>query len=142
MTLYHTIVIMPKAKAVVPMDPVKKAAMLAKRIATKAKKDAAATKQRKIDADNLAWYKGAYASPYTGQGKPRAKYIGNTKKAGARIKGASAAIKIATDRRQEFWPGVPPKKHRSASFPVSKFSRYPKYVFNKDGQRVFIYYDG
>lgn len=72
----------------------------------------------------------------------RAKYIGSKKKKGAVIKGVSAAIKIANDPRQKFWPGVPPKKHRSASFPVSKSSRYPKYVFNKDGRRVFIYYAG
>ena len=47
-----------------PLSAEKKAAMLAKRLATKMLKKALADKQRKRDADNMRWYNGAYASPY------------------------------------------------------------------------------
>jgi hypothetical protein len=57
---------MPKAKPVVPMDPAKKADMLAKRAATKELKDAAAERERKRHAALLRWHAGASASPYSG----------------------------------------------------------------------------
>jgi hypothetical protein len=48
------------------MDPAKKAAMLAKRNATKEQKAAATEKKRKSAAALQRWYSGAYASPYNG----------------------------------------------------------------------------
>jgi hypothetical protein len=47
-----------------PMSPEKKAAMLAKRFATLAKKKAAAAAKLKRDADDLRWYNGYYARNY------------------------------------------------------------------------------
>jgi hypothetical protein len=57
---------MPKAKPVVPMDPAKKAAMLAKRNATKEQKAAATERERKRHAALLRWYEGGSASQYSG----------------------------------------------------------------------------
>ena len=51
-------------KTVKPMSPDKKAAMLAKRKATKELKKMLAEKKRKRDEDDMKWYHGAYSSNY------------------------------------------------------------------------------
>ena len=51
-------------KPVKPMAPEKKAAMLAKRKATKELKKMLAEKKRKRYEDDMKWYHGAYSSNY------------------------------------------------------------------------------
>ena len=56
--------------------------------------------------------------------------------------------KAIADPRQEFWPGIPPAKHRSSGFAkdpkVRAFlktgNRYAKYAFNPDGSRIYLYF--
>jgi hypothetical protein len=62
------------------MDPAKKAAMLAKRLATKEQKAAKAEKKRKSEAALQRWYSGAHASPYTGNTSGQASGQGKKKK--------------------------------------------------------------
>jgi len=56
--------------------------------------------------------------------------------------------KAIADPRQEFWPGMPPAKHRSKAFAdtpgVKAFlktgNKYAKYAFNPDGSRIYLYF--
>jgi len=58
------------------------------------------------------------------------------------------AAKAIADPRQEFWPGMPPAKHRTKGFAkhpgVKAFlktgNRYAKYAFNPDGSRIYLYF--
>lgn len=67
---------------------------------------------------------------------------------GKKIKNQAAARKIFSDPRQQFWPGLPPRKHRAPGFEklpgvnVVAFSGgFAKYSFNPDGSKTYIYYE-
>ena len=83
-------------------------------------------------------------------------HLGNSlKKNGIKSSGAikgSDIIRINTDPRQEYWSGMPPKRHHEPGWDtipavreyLKSGKRFPKYVFPRAGpnlgRRVFLYY--
>lgn len=69
-------------------------------------------------------------------------YVGNKSGKKYNVK-RSEVYGIYNDPRQEFWPGLPPKRHRVAGFenlPGVHSKRFPKYVFDSNGRRTYIFW--
>ena len=74
-------------------------------------------------------------------------FRGNTKNASHNLD-KQGMIALTKDPRQEFWDYLPLKKHMVegfASLPyvaeyLASGKRLPKYAFEKDGSRVFLFY--
>lgn len=75
-------------------------------------------------------------------------YRGETKKKSHKATRESL-LKDLDNPRQEYWPGLPPPRHRSEDVTMdnptvrnflASGKRYPKFAFMPNGDRVFMYF--